>query len=116
MLLRRLNLIFSGGGCSDPSPLTPTYQLIADQDRENIRVRALINCFNSGTPIVLIAGKNYTHFPWLGENGIRYAVLGYYLVTSYWAEGEPIEIGTRKHGQPDYFVRYKVRSIYLIDA
>lgn len=79
-----ISFVLSGGGCSDPSPNTPSYQLIANQDRDNLRVRALINCHTSQTPVALIAGKNYHYFPWLKEKDVRYAVLGYYLVTHVW--------------------------------
>lgn len=39
------------------------------------------------TPVVLLAGAMYEHFPKLkdmGEGGVRYAVLGHYIVTDIW--------------------------------
>lgn len=127
-----IELLRSGGGCSDPSPETPSYQLISNQSRDNTRVRSLINCFEKQVPVALIVGKNYHFFPHLVEMGVRYAVLGYYLVTAYWvrllvskfggpadaltssqAEGEPFE-AEAKPGGPQFFVRFKVSATHQL--
>ncbi|GAA5943263.1 hypothetical protein JCM3775_004554 [Rhodotorula graminis] len=94
--------VLAGGGA----------RLKAHQTREGIRIRALSNCMATRTPVVLIAGSSYEHFPKLktmGEDGVRYAVLGHYLVTDIWAEGEPVN----KAEEDKYFVRFKVRFEWL---
>ncbi|GJN87499.1 hypothetical protein Rhopal_000448-T1 [Rhodotorula paludigena] len=113
-------IISHGGGCSEvvPPPSSssaaaavagPTsYRLRASQERSNLRMRSLLNCRDTQTPVVLLAGSSYEFFPRLGHmggGGVRYAVLGHYLVTDVWAEGEPVE------GSEDgkYHVRFKVR-------
>lgn len=45
----------SGGGCSEGDG--DTYRLKEDQRRDNVRVRALLNCQRTQTPVVLLAGK-----------------------------------------------------------
>ncbi|GAA5899913.1 hypothetical protein JCM8208_005540 [Rhodotorula glutinis] len=104
-------IISHGGGCSEVLAVGGA-RLKADQTRDGVRIRALHNCMTTGTPVVLIAGAKYEHFPKLkdmGKDGVRYAVLGHYLVTDIWAEGEPVE------GDQDgnYFVRFKVRFEWL---
>ncbi|BGP46773.1 hypothetical protein JCM10450v2_002621 [Rhodotorula kratochvilovae] len=103
-------IISHGGGCGEVLP--SGYRLRASQTREGTRVRALRNCMETRTPVVLLAGAMYEHFPRLkdmGEGGVRYAVLGHYLVTDIWAEGEPVEGAT--NGK--FFVRFKVRFEWL---
>ncbi|GAA6051981.1 hypothetical protein JCM3770_002995 [Rhodotorula araucariae] len=103
-------IISHGGGCGEVLP--SGYRLRASQTREGTRVRALRNCMETRTPVVLLAGAMYDHFPRLkemGEGGVRYAVLGHYLVTDIWAEGEPVEGAT--NGK--FFVRFKVRFEWL---
>ncbi|KAM0753583.1 hypothetical protein T439DRAFT_284957, partial [Meredithblackwellia eburnea MCA 4105] len=63
-------IISHGGGCSDVSA-EEGYHLRKDQTRDNLRVRALLNCHRTHTPVVLIAGSNYNFFPWLADMRIR---------------------------------------------
>ncbi|KAL8276752.1 hypothetical protein RQP46_010861 [Phenoliferia psychrophenolica] len=100
-------IISHGGGCSKVTP-SEGYHLTSDQTRGNRRVRALINCHKTRTPVVLIAGHSYEYFPWLGSRKIRYAVLGYYFVDMVWAEAEP------KQSDPsEFFVRFKFRFVWV---
>ena len=62
--------VMQGGGCSDVNE-TEGYHLTSNQERDNQRVRALINCNKTHTPVVLIAGSSYKFFPWLSERKIR---------------------------------------------
>ncbi|SCV68206.1 BQ2448_327 [Microbotryum intermedium] len=94
-------IISHGGGCSEGDG--NEFRLIRDQTRDNIRVRALINCHNTQTPVVLLAGKNYAHFPWLESRDIRYCVLGYYMVRDFWVEAEP----NRATSGTGFFTRFK---------
>ncbi|SGY17989.1 BQ5605_C015g07945 [Microbotryum silenes-dioicae] len=73
-------IISHGGGCSEGDG--NEFRLVRDQTRDNIRVRALINCHKTQTPVVLLAGKNYAHFPWLGMRDVRYCVLGYNKISA----------------------------------
>ncbi|KAL8279372.1 hypothetical protein RQP46_008184 [Phenoliferia psychrophenolica] len=100
-------IISHGGGCSKVTP-SEGYHLTSDQTRDNRRVRALINCHKTYTPVVLIAGASYEYFPWLKTRKIRYAVLGHYFVDMVWAEAEP------KQSDPsDFFVRFKFRFVWV---
>ncbi|GAA5892509.1 hypothetical protein JCM5296_006150 [Sporobolomyces johnsonii] len=118
-------IISHGGGCSSLSS-TGSYELHASQTRDNVRMRALKNCMEARTPVVLLAGSNWDFFPRLGrmgaeldgEDGVRYAVLGCYFVTAIWAEGEPVASppssvpSTSTSSEPErvnYHVRFKVR-------
>ncbi|GAA5821172.1 hypothetical protein JCM11251_004499 [Rhodosporidiobolus azoricus] len=72
-------IISHGGGCSEATPSSfssidpvtgrPAYRLKADQTRSNLRMRALQNCLDHKTPVVLIAGKHWEFFPALGGMG-----------------------------------------------
>ncbi|GAA5884716.1 hypothetical protein JCM6882_005365 [Rhodosporidiobolus microsporus] len=76
-------IISHGGGCSEATPLSstsafldpsnpssrPLYRLKADQLRTNTRMRALQNCLDRKTPVVLIAGRLWEFFPQLGGLG-----------------------------------------------
>lgn len=101
------------------------FRLKASQTRDNVRMRALFNCKDTQTPVVLLAGTQWPFFPRLKDLGktndddpsVRYAVLGHYLVTHIWAEGEPIDraqepvaSSSATPAGPDFFVRFKVRS------
>lgn len=79
-------IISHGGGCSEGEG--DNYRLKEDQRRDNVRVRALINCHRTKSPVALLAGQNYAHFPYLQTIGVRYAVLGYYFVRDVWVEAE----------------------------
>ncbi|GAA6002137.1 hypothetical protein JCM10207_003093 [Rhodosporidiobolus poonsookiae] len=132
---------------SDPLYTRAAYRLRTSQTRDNLRMRALRNCLEKKVPVVLIAGSMWEAFPRLGELGqdehddedgegkvhgrCRYAVLGHYLVTDIWAEGEPVGAGgspgsaggkkdvkgkgkavespVPESDDPDYHVRFKVR-------
>uniref|UniRef100_A0A0K3C503 FGENESH: predicted gene_1.595 protein n=1 Tax=Rhodotorula toruloides TaxID=5286 RepID=A0A0K3C503_RHOTO len=101
------------------------YRLKSSQTRDNLRLRALFNCLETQTPVVLLAGAGWTFFPKLSSLGssinedgeevdkARYAVLGHYLVTDIWPEGEPIEDDGASKGKdkPGHFVRFKVRFL-----
>ncbi|GEM06873.1 hypothetical protein Rt10032_c02g0890 [Rhodotorula toruloides] len=138
-------VISHGGGCSEVVPNTSApssskatssssiktanasyiYRLKASQTRDNLRLRALFNCLETETPVVLLAGAGWSFFPELSSLGskidedgeevdkVRYAVLGHYLVTDIWPEGEPIESDVAapmgKDKPPGHFVRFKVR-------
>ncbi|KAI5478096.1 hypothetical protein MNV49_005463 [Pseudohyphozyma bogoriensis] len=79
----------SGGGCSETTS-DGIVNLRKDQVRTNPRIVALLNSLATQTPVCLIAGSGYAFFPWLKENDVRYAVLGYYFVTHCWPESEPV--------------------------
>lgn len=84
-------IVSHGGGGSEVLAGGGT-RLKADQSRVGVRVRALLNCMNTGTPVVLLAGAMYEHFPKLkhmGKDGVRYTVLGHYLVTDVWVRPPP---------------------------
>ncbi|GAA6045880.1 hypothetical protein NBRC10513_005284 [Rhodotorula toruloides] len=136
-------VISHGGGCGEVVPVTSApstlkatssstiktsnasyiYRLKSSQTRDNLRLRALFNCLETQTPVVLLAGAGWTFFPKLSSLGssinedgeevdkARYAVLGHYLVTDIWPEGEPIEDDGASKGKdkPGHFVRFKVR-------
>ncbi|GAA5851038.1 hypothetical protein JCM9279_005266 [Rhodotorula babjevae] len=104
-------IISHGGGSSEVLAGGGT-RLKADQLRDGPRIRALINCRDTSTPVVLLVGAMYEHFPKLktmGEDGVRYAVLGHYLVTDIWPEGEPCQDAL----DGKYYVRFKVRFEWL---
>lgn len=88
-------IISHGGGCSEGTG--EDYRLKEDQRRDNVRVRALLNCQRTNTPVVLLAGSKYPHFAYLETIGVRYAVLGYYFVRSVWVEAEPIAESSNYH-------------------
>ncbi|KAG7098842.1 hypothetical protein E1B28_000745 [Marasmius oreades] len=52
-------------------------------------VRALLNNYERGLPLVLLVDHKYTHFPYdLRGSNISYAVLGLYFIAHAWAERE----------------------------
>ncbi|GAA5863860.1 hypothetical protein JCM3774_001180 [Rhodotorula dairenensis] len=128
-------VISHGGGCSEviDVPRAPDskdaapqriFRLKASQTRDNVRMRALFNCKETQTPVVLLAGTQWPFFPRLqdlgkvheGDAGVRYSVLGHYLVTHIWAEGEtvdhpplPVSSSSAAPTDPDFFVRFRVR-------
>ncbi|GAA5960144.1 hypothetical protein JCM21900_002419 [Sporobolomyces salmonicolor] len=119
-------IIISHGGGGSSLSSKGSYELHASQMRENVRMRALKNCLEVRTPVVLIAGSSWDFFPRLkrmgveqdGEDGVRYAVLGCYFVTAIWAEGEPVASPptsvpststSSEREQENYYVRFKVR-------
>ncbi|GAA5967421.1 hypothetical protein JCM11641_000543 [Rhodosporidiobolus odoratus] len=106
-------IISHGGGCSSAttssssSSSRATYRLTASQTRSNLRMRALFNCLEHKVPVVVIAGSKWEFFPALaglgrkGEGETRYAVLGHYVVTDIWAEGEPVEASLPSKGKQE---------------
>lgn len=110
------------------------YQLRKSQLRTNSRVVALTNCLEHQIPVVLIAGSFYPFFSWLSDMHVRYAVLGYYMVTDIWVCSHPCEIfasnclsicfATSKQaeaelvakGSRDFFVRFKVSSLAFLQG
>ncbi|GAA5849045.1 hypothetical protein JCM5353_004142 [Sporobolomyces roseus] len=108
-------IISHGGGNSHST--TAGFVLHSSQERNNMRMRALQNCLERKVPVMLLAGNQYSFFPKLrgmgfveGGNEVRYAVLGAYLISDIWAEGEPVE-GSKdaSSSKDEYFVRFKVR-------
>ncbi|GAA5932325.1 uncharacterized protein JCM15063_001191 [Sporobolomyces koalae] len=107
-------IISHGGGNSHAT--TAGYVLHSNQERNNVRMRALQNCLDRKVPVVLLAGSQYSFFPRLKEMGVnsdgashvRYCVLGAYFVTHIWAEGEPV-VSDPNEPIDRYFVRFKVR-------
>ncbi|KAI9442321.1 hypothetical protein H4582DRAFT_1927728 [Lactarius indigo] len=72
-----------------------------DQLEDDRSVRALLNNYKSGRPLVLLADDNYRLFPFdLTANGYTYVVLGLYWITHAWAELQQVS-GDRR------VVRYK---------
>ncbi|KAH8992816.1 hypothetical protein EDB86DRAFT_2931004 [Lactarius hatsudake] len=72
-----------------------------DQLEDDRSVRALLNNYQCGRPLVLLADDNYRLFPFdLTANGYTYIVLGLYWITHAWAELQQVS-GDRR------VVRYK---------
>ncbi|GAA6059433.1 hypothetical protein JCM10212_005372 [Sporobolomyces blumeae] len=109
-------IIISHGGGNSIVDKTG-YHLKSNQEREGTRMRALRNCLEHRTPVVLIAGSSYEFFPALrtlgkskdSDDEVRYAVLGCYWVTDIWAEGEAVTASSTTATASDHFVRFKVR-------
>ena len=58
-----------------------------DQLEDDRSVRALLNNYRSGRPLVVIADNNYALFPFdLSANGYAYAVLGLYWIAHAWGQ------------------------------
>ena len=56
-----------------------------DQLEDDRSVRALLNNYRSGRPLVILADNNYALFPYdLAANGYAYVVLGLYWITHAW--------------------------------
>jgi hypothetical protein len=59
----------------------------ADQLEDDRSVRALLNNYRSGRPLVVLADSNYALFPFdLAANGYTYVVLGLYWITHAWGQ------------------------------
>lgn len=57
----------------------------ADQLEDDRSVRALLNNYRSGRPLVVLADDNYALFPFdLTANGYTYVVLGLYWIAHAW--------------------------------
>lgn len=103
-----MTAIPSGGGSSERSAAGgSSFQLKEDQTMLNARMAALLNCCRLSIPIVLIAGHDYLPFKWLKENGFRYAILGYYIITHIWPSIEFVQV----KGEPNQFIRLLVGSV-----
>lgn len=82
--------------------------LKGDQSEDAMRITALLNAAKQKTPIVLIAGSNYSELPWR-LNKQRYVVLGWYWISAHWVEAEfPAENAKLSPDRP-YFHRLKLR-------
>jgi hypothetical protein len=56
-----------------------------DQLEDDRSVRALLNNYKSGRPLVVLADNNYALFPFdLTANGYTYVVLGLYWIAHAW--------------------------------
>ena len=61
--------------------------IASDQDEGDNSVRALVNMYKTGAPIVLLMDDKYKHFPYdLQKTNERYvyAVLGFYIIVNAW--------------------------------
>jgi hypothetical protein len=68
--------------------LTDT-RLADDQLANDKSVRALINNYEQGKPLVLVVDDKYPKFPFdLAASNVTYAVLGFYKITHTW--GTPL--------------------------
>lgn len=104
-----MTTILSGGGSSERSAAGgSSFQLKKDQTMLSAQMAALLNCCRLSIPIVLMAGHNYLSFMWLKENGFRYVILGYYIVTHIWPS---IEFVQDKGGELKQFTRLLVGSV-----
>lgn len=57
----------------------------SDQLAQDKSVRALLNNFHHGRPLVLLIDDKYALFPYdLGSKDVTYAVLGFYTVSHVW--------------------------------
>ncbi|KAH9994044.1 hypothetical protein BJV77DRAFT_996606, partial [Russula vinacea] len=64
----------------------------ADQLEDDRSVRALLNNYRSGRPLVVLADDNYALFPFdLTANGYTYVVLGLYWIAHAWAELQRVD-------------------------
>ena len=60
-------------------------QKASDQLAEDKSVRALLDNYRSGRPLVLLIDDKYALFPYdLGSHGVTYAVLGFYTISYAW--------------------------------
>lgn len=63
-----------------------------DQLEDDRSVRALLNNYKSGRPLVLLVDDNYRLFPFdLTANGYTYVVLGLYWIAHAWAERQQVD-------------------------
>ncbi|KAI0298518.1 hypothetical protein BC826DRAFT_997790 [Russula brevipes] len=63
-----------------------------DQSEDDRSVRALLNNYRSGRPLVVLADDNYALFPYdLTANGYTYVVLGLYWIAHAWAELQRVD-------------------------
>lgn len=82
--------------------------LKGDQNEDAARIATLLNAAKQRTPMVLIAGSNYSELPWRLKKQ-RYVVLGWYWISAHWVEAEfPAESAELAPGRP-YFHRLKLR-------
>lgn len=56
-----------------------------DQSEDDQSIRALLNNYESGRPLVLLVDNDYRLFPVnLAAHGYTYVVLGHYWITNAW--------------------------------
>ncbi|KAL7410824.1 hypothetical protein BDY24DRAFT_168941 [Mrakia frigida] len=112
-------IISHGGGnsmeffVSDPSkpnnPPTRTFRL--RQDQSSPTLDALLASARNRTPIILLAGSNYSEIPF--ELGCGYVVLGWYWISFVWIEPEEAAAGSKLVDGRSYFHRYKLRFDWI---
>ncbi|KAG9037093.1 hypothetical protein FRB95_006948 [Tulasnella sp. JGI-2019a] len=106
----RLIISHVGGKSHSVTTTTEHGKVVAQELKENQRedqasARALLNNFILRKPLVLLAGKDYAHMPY-DPQGKGYIVLGWYIVTHFWTEKEPV-------GGGNTFNRIKVAFQWL---
>ncbi|KAJ7231418.1 hypothetical protein B0H12DRAFT_210099 [Mycena haematopus] len=87
-------IIISHGGGKAETTRKERGQVISkaaeDQRAEDSSVRALLDNYRYGQPLVLLIDDKYGPFPFdLGSQGIYMAVLGFYRIIHAWAEYQP---------------------------
>ncbi|KAF8145469.1 hypothetical protein K438DRAFT_1871990 [Mycena galopus ATCC 62051] len=87
-------LIISHGGGKAESSRKERGQLISkaaeDQRADDSSVRALLENYRYGQPLVLLIDDKYGPFPFdLASQGVYMAVLGFYRIIHVWAEYQP---------------------------
>ncbi|KAJ7034402.1 hypothetical protein C8F04DRAFT_573004 [Mycena alexandri] len=99
-------IVSHGGGKADSSRIQRGHvtNITADDQRlDDLSVRALMNNYRTGQPIVLLIDDKYGPFPFdlVGRN-VYMAVLGFYRIIHTWAEYQPSNSNTNGR-----VVRYK---------
>ncbi|KAJ6582334.1 hypothetical protein B0H19DRAFT_1118091 [Mycena capillaripes] len=86
-------IISHGGGKAESSRKQygqVTNKAADDQREEDLSVRALIENYRQGQPLVLLIDDKYGPFPFdLASRGVYMAVLGFYKIIHMWAEYQP---------------------------
>lgn len=63
----------------------------SDQQADDKSVRALLDNYWSGRPLVLLMDDKYARFPYdLSSKGVAYAVLGFYSIVYAWGMSCPL--------------------------
>ncbi|KAF9263398.1 hypothetical protein L218DRAFT_999717 [Marasmius fiardii PR-910] len=85
-------IISHGGGKSESLSCVKGQVVLreaADQMVGDKSVRALLNNYERGIPLVLLIDHKYSRFPYsLRKSNVSYAVLGLYFIAHVWAERE----------------------------
>ncbi|KAL0577022.1 hypothetical protein V5O48_004956 [Marasmius crinis-equi] len=90
-----INMLSSPRGGKSEAILTwkgqSKLQKPGDQQAEDKSVRALVNNYRRGIPVVLLIDHKYSLFPFsLRASGMSYVVLGLYYISHFWAEKEVV--------------------------